>query len=150
MTAPARLRLSERVLSPLGMLMLAVLLAVAGACWSVHGPSAQPRGDAPVASALPDPGAALPPSSGLQLSAAVDHTVSASTTSRGMDAALVPQHMRLLAGSVLLTALPSGTEPYWIVILGLGLGLWGAAEGSRLRALCCGRRHATRAPPVHF
>jgi hypothetical protein len=150
MTATARLRLSERVLGPLGVLMLPVLLAVAVACWSVHGSSAEPRGDAPAASALPDPGAALPPSSALQLSAAVDHTVSAATTSRGMDAALVPQHLRVLAGPVLLTALPNGAEPYWIAILGLGLGLWRAAEGTRLRPLCCGSRHATRAPPVHF
>jgi hypothetical protein len=132
------------------MLVLAVVLCVAGAGWSVHGSGTELRADRPAASALLDSAAALPPSSADQVSGAVDHTTSVDTTSRGMDPALAPQHVRLLAGAVLLTTLQNGSPPYWIVLLGLGLGLWGAAARTRLRPLCCGSRHGTRAPPVRF
>jgi len=112
--------------------MLAVVLGLGGAGWSASGSPASARSD--VSAAGP----------------AVDHSMSAAATSGGAEAGLRPPHLRLLAGAVLLTALPSGAQPYWVAVLGLGLYFSRTAGRTRLRPLCCGSRHATRAPPVRF
>lgn len=134
----------------LGLLMLAVVLGITGTAWSTHGSGISPRTGAVATSGAPDSRAAEPPVVA-QASAGIDDSASRTTPSRGMDAGLLPQHVRLLTAAVLLTALPNGSQPYWVTVLGLGLCLWAAAGRTRLRPRCAGgSRHGTRAPPVRF
>ena len=72
------------------------------------------------------------------------------TTSGGTGVWVLPRHLRMLVGAVVTTGLPSGFQPYWVTILGLGLYLSAAADGDKLRRLFSGRRHGVRAPPLHF
>ncbi len=71
------------------------------------------------------------------------------TTSGGTGVWVLPR-LRMLVGAVLTTGLPSGFQPYWGTILGLGVYLSAAADGDKLRRLFSGRRHGVRAPPLPF
>ncbi len=149
MTALIRLRLAGRALSSLGLLMTAVLLGVGGAAWSVSRPGAPARTPVVMGTSVLDPAAAVqPPSEHVLKPAVVDPSTSGS--SGAADAGLRPHQIRLLVGALLTTGPASGSEPYWLLILGLGLYLSGAADRNRLRRLFGGWRHGTRAPPVRF
>jgi hypothetical protein len=148
MTALMRLRLSGRALSSLGLLMAAVLIAIGGAGRSLHDPGESAPGAAVLRGAVLDPAAASqPPSEHVLTPVTVDPSV---PSPGGADAALLPHQIRLLVGAVLLTDLATGSEPFWLLILGLGLYLSRSAGGSRVRLLFGGCRHGTRAPPLRF
>ena len=150
MTALVRLRLSGRALSSLGLLMAAALIGVGGAGWSVHDPGELTHDAVVMRGVVIDPAAAgQPPSEHVLTPANVDPSNSVPSPG-GADAALLPHQIRLLVGTVLMTALTTGSEPYWVLILGVGLYLSRAADRNRLRRLFGGWRHGTRAPPVRF
>jgi hypothetical protein len=150
MTALIRLRLSGRALSSLGLLMTAVLLGIGGASWSVHHRVGPARSPVVMSSLVLDPtAAATPPSEHVLAPTVVDPSISGTSTGAA-DAGLLPHQIRLLTGMLLTTGLASGSEPYWLLILGLGLYLSAAADRNRLRRLFGGCRHGTRAPPLHF
>jgi hypothetical protein len=150
MTALVRIRLSGRALSSLGLLMLAAVLVIGAAGWGARASSSPVRsamteGKAVVSTEGPgqrlaERGAEFP--SG-------DASVSG-TTSSGGELGLLPQHLRLLVGSVIVLGLAGASQPYWVAILGLGLYASAAADRNRLRRLFSGCRHGTRAPPVCF
>jgi hypothetical protein len=149
MTALTRLRLSGRALSSLGLLLTAVLLGIGGAGWSVHGRTDPARILVVTGSHVLDPAtAAQPPSEHALTPALVDPSSSGSTGIA--DARLLPHQIRVLVGALLTTGPASGSEPYWLLILGLGLYLSAAADRNRLRRLFGGCRHGTRAPPLRF
>jgi hypothetical protein len=150
MTALVRLRLSGRALSSLGLLMAAVLIGIGGPGRSFHDPGEPAPGAVVIGGAVLDPAAAAqPPSEHVLTPSTVDPSTSAPSRG-GADAALLPHHIRLLGGAVLMTGLATASEPFWLLILGLGLYLSGAADRNRLRRLFGGCRHSTRAPPLRF
>jgi hypothetical protein len=149
MTALMRLRLSGRALSSLGLLMTAVLLGIGGAGWSVQHGSDPARILVAMGSPVLDPAtAAQSPSEHVLTPAVVDPSNSGSTGA--VDARLLPHQIRVLVGALLTTGPASGSQPYWLLILGLGLYLSAAADRNRLRRLFGGCRHGTRAPPLRF
>ncbi len=131
MTAFMRLRLSARALSSLGLLMAAVVIGIGAAASCAQGSA--------------DPARAAVVSGGL---ASTGERATSSTGFGGTDFALRPHHLRPLVGAVVLIALPSGSQPYWALVLGLGLYLSAAADRNRPHRLFCGCRHGTRAPPL--
>jgi hypothetical protein len=150
MTALTRLRLSGRALSSLGLLMVAAFIGIAGAGWSIQDPATKTHKAAVTRGAVPDPAAAVQsPSEHVLAPAGVDPLVSVPSPG-GDDPALLPHQIRLVVGTVLMAGLTTASEPYWVLILGLGLYLSGAADRNRLRRLFGGCRHGTRAPPVRF
>ena len=150
MTALIRLRLSGRALSSLGLLMLAVMIAVGA-------PPSHPQGTTGSARTAVTSGAALVGAGMGDLSAAdraltstSNDSSSSAPASGGTMFGLLPQHARLLVGAVVLIGFAGASQPYWVLALGLGLYASAAAGRNRLRRLFSGRRHGTRAPPVCF
>jgi hypothetical protein len=150
MTALMRLRLSGRALRSLGLLMTAVLLGIGSTGWSVqHGSDPARILVAKGSSLVLDPAtAAQSPSEHVLTPAVVEPSNPGSTGA--VDARLLPHQIRVLVGALLTTGPASGSEPYWLLILGLGLYLSAAADRNRLRRLFGGCRHGTRAPPLRF
>jgi hypothetical protein len=149
MTALARLRLSGRASSSLGLLMAAVLIGIGGPGRSFHDPGESAPGAVVIRGVLDPTAAAQPPSEHVLTPSTVDPPISAPSRGRA-DAALLPHQIRLLGGAVLMTGLATASEPFWLLILGLALYLSGAADCNRLRRLFGGCRHSTRAPPLRF
>ena len=148
MTALIRLRLPLRALSSLGLLMVAVVIGLGATDWAGRDPGG-PAARAVAGPVLQAAATGQPSSEPVPASGAGDSAISG-TTSGGTGVWVLPRHLRMLVGAVVTTGLPSGFQPYWVTILGLGLYLSAAADGDKLRRLFSGRRHGVRAPPLHF
>lgn len=129
--------------------MTAVLLGLGGAGWSVQHRSDPARIPVVMGSTGFDPAAAAQPSTEHVLAPAVVDPSSSGSTGV-VDARLLPHQIRVLVGALLTTGPASESEPYWLLLLGLGLYLSAAADRNRLRRLFGGCRHGTRAPPLRF
>jgi hypothetical protein len=150
MTAPMRIRPAGRRMMSLGLLLMAVVIGIGAAGWGSQRSIVLNPGT--IFSSSVDLGAmgSDQPSWGAAWSSSPDGASISTKTPDVIDIALRPQHVRLLAGVVVLTGLTGGSLPYWAAILGLGLYASTAAGRKRLRRLFCGCRHGTRAPPLCF
>jgi hypothetical protein len=151
MTAPIRIRPAGRSLMSLGLLMMAVVIGIGAVGWGTQHPIVSTPGTIFSSSLGLGPQEPDQPSSGRSAwSSSPDGASISAKTPDAIEFALLPQHVRLLAGLVVLTGLTGGSLPYWAAILGLGLYASTAAGRKRLRRLFCGCRHGTRAPPLSF
>jgi hypothetical protein len=150
MTAPMRIRPAGRSLMSLGLLMMAVVIGIGAEGWGSQRSTIFTPGT--IFSTSVDLSVKGPdrPTSGAPWSSSPDGASISAKTPDAIEIALLPQHVRLLAGVVILTGLTGASLPYWAAILGLGLYASTAAGRKRLRRLLCGCRHGTRAPPLCF